>query len=261
VARLNDFQPHHLNAYPSAAALLAEEKLAGRLRVSPEAVFTNSEPLSTELRQRLEQAFGVRPFNFYATTEGLYGHDCERGSMHLFDDMCIVENVDDDGAPVPPGEVGTRILVTNLFNRVVPLVRFEVSDLLAVDPEPCPCGRSLMRLGALEGRAEEVLRVGGVAVHPLQFALVTADPAVREFQVVQRGDALRVRVALRDGAAEAPARLRARLCARLEQLGVARPDIEVEPVAALERSNGGKLQMIVPDQSTSEVTAAAAGRT
>jgi hypothetical protein len=91
--------------------------------------------------------------------------------------------------------------------------------------------------------------VGGVAVHPLQVALVTTDPAVREFQVVQEGDALRLRVALRDGAGDAPARLQARLVDRLGQLGVARPVVEVETVAALERAPGGKLRMIVPDEA------------
>ena len=246
VAALNEFQPHQLNGYPSIMAPLAEEKLAGRLTVEPEGVFTNSEPLSPTVRARLEEAFGVRPYNFYATTEGLYGHDCPEGSMHLFDDMCIVENVDDRNSPVPPGEIGARLLVTNLFNRVQPLIRFEVSDLVTLDPEPCPCGRNVARVRSLEGRAEEVLQVAGVTVHPMQFALVTADPDVREFQVVQDGDSLRLRVALRNGAGEAPARLRERVCTRLHDLGVARPAVEVETVDALERSPGGKLQMIVP---------------
>ena len=102
-----------------------------------------------------------------------------------------------------------------------------------------------MRMRSLEGRAEEVQRLGGVSVHPLEFALVTADPDVREFQVVQRGDGLRLRVALRAGADGAPERLRARLGARLEELGVPRPAVEVETVEALERSASGKLQMVV----------------
>jgi phenylacetate-coenzyme A ligase PaaK-like adenylate-forming protein len=245
VARLNAFRPQHLNAYPSIAGRLADEQLAGRLRLRLHGLTTNSETLTPTLRDRLEHVFGVRPSNFYATTEGLYGSDCPRGSMHLFDDMCIVENVDDDGHPVPPGEVGARILVTNLFNRVQPLIRFEITDLVAVEPEPCPCGRSLMRKRALEGRAEEVLALRGVTVHPLQFALVTADPDVREFQVVQEGDGLRLRVALRDGADGAPARLRARLGARLAELGVPDPAVAVETVDELERSAGGKLQMVV----------------
>jgi phenylacetate-CoA ligase len=245
VARLNEFQPHHLSAYPSIAGPLANEQLAGRLRLRLRGLVTNSEPLSPELRKRLESAFGVRPYDFYATTEGLYGSECEAGSMHLFDDTCIVENVDADGDPVPPGETGSRLLVTNLFNRVQPLIRFEITDLVAVDPAPCPCGRSLMRLRSLGGRAEDVLCLGGVTVHPLQFSLVTADPDVREFQVVQEGDGLRLRVALRDGAEGAPARLQAHLGARLADLGVPRPAVEVETVDALERSPGGKLQMVV----------------
>jgi phenylacetate-coenzyme A ligase PaaK-like adenylate-forming protein len=245
VAQLNAFQPHHMNAYPSAAALLAEEQLAGRLHIAPEALFTSSEPLTPALRDRLEEAFGVRPYDFYATTEGLFGHDCPEGSLHLFDDMTIVENVDEEGRPVPAGEVGARLLVTNLFNRALPLIRFEVSDLVAVEGEPCSCGRSLLRVRTLEGRAEDVLHLGPVAVHPLQFAVVTADPDVREFQVVQEGDALRLRVALRNGAVDAPERLRARLGERLAQLGVARPDVRVETVDALERSSGGKLKMII----------------
>jgi phenylacetate-CoA ligase len=245
VARLNDFQPQVLYAYPSIAALLAVEQGAGRLRLDLASLFTSSEQLSPTLRERLEQAFGVRPYDFYATTEGLFGHECPEHSMHLFDDMCIPENVDEDYRPVPPGEVGSRLLVTNLFNLTQPLIRFEITDLVAVEPEPCPCGRTLMRLRSLEGRAEDVLRLGGVDVHPLQFAIVTADPDVREFQVVQQGEALRLRVCLRDGAADAPARLCARVGARLEQLGVPRPSVEVETVDALERSPAGKLQVVV----------------
>jgi phenylacetate-CoA ligase len=245
VGRLNEFQPTHLSAYPSIAGPLADEQLAGRLRVSLQGLMTNSEPLSPQLRERLKLAFGVPAYDFYATTEGLYGCECPEGSLHLFDDMCIVENVDADGDPVPPGETGARLLVTNLYNRVQPLIRFEITDVVAVDPEPCACGRSLTRLRSLEGRAEDVLCLGGVTVHPLQFAVVTADPDVREFQVVQQGDGLRLRVALRDGAEGAPERLRACLGERLSGLGVARPAVEVETVDELERSPGGKLQMVV----------------
>jgi phenylacetate-coenzyme A ligase PaaK-like adenylate-forming protein len=141
--------------------------------------------------------------------------------------------------------MGARILVTRLFNRVQPLIRFEVTDLIAADPEPCPCGRSLMRLRSLEGRAEDVLRLGGVLVHPLHFGVITADPDVREFQVVQEGDRLRLRVALRNGAAGAEERLGQSLRGRLAELGIAHPDVCVERVDQLERTPGGKLQVVV----------------
>jgi phenylacetate-CoA ligase len=245
VSSLNAFRPDFVNVYPSTAGLLADEQLAGRLQLRLHGLTTNSEPLTPALRERLEAAFGVTPADFYATTEGLWGNECEHGSMHVFDDMCMLENVDDDDRPVAPGEIGSKVLATNLFNRVQPLIRFEVSDLVAVEPEPCPCGRSLMRLRSLEGRAEDVLRIGDVAVHPLQFGIVTADPDVREFQVIQEGEALRLRVALRNGAEGAEARLGERVRGRLAELGVERPEVSVERVDALERSPAGKLQVVV----------------
>ena len=248
VTELNAFQPDFVNVYPSTAGLLADEQAAGRLRINPRGLTTNSEPLTATMRERLEAAFGVRPTDFYATTEGLWGHECEHGSMHVFDDMCILENVDDDHRPVAPGEVGSRVLATNLFNRVQPLIRFEVSDLVAVEPEPCPCGRTLMRLRSLEGRAEDVLRIGDVSVHPLQFGIVTADPDVREFQVVQEGDAVRLRVALRNGSQGAEERLGECVRGRLAELGVERPQVNVERVKALERSPAGKLQVVVAER-------------
>jgi phenylacetate-CoA ligase len=248
VRALNEFRPDFMNVYPSTAGLLADEQIAGRLRVSLSGLTTNSEPLTTAMRGRLERAFGVRPTDFYATTEGVWGHDCPEGSMHLFDDMCIVENVDDDFRPVPDGELGSRLLVTNLFNRVQPLIRFEVTDLLAIEPEPCPCGRTLTRVRSLEGRTEDVLSLGGVAVHPLQFGVVTADPDVREFQVVQKGDALRLRVALRDGCSGVEERLGDRVRAKLSELGVPRPQVSVERVDALERSPAGKVRIVVAER-------------
>lgn len=254
VQKLNEFQPAYLNAYPSIAVLLAEEQQGGRLRIAPEAVSTSSELRTPEATERLVAAFGVRPFDLYATTEGLWGCSCERhAGIHLFEDMTIVENVDDEGRPVAAGERGARLLVTNLFNRVQPLIRFELPDVITIDPGPCPCGRTLRRVKVIEGRADDVMHLAGegapVAVHPLQFSVVTADRDVREFQVVQEGERLRLRVALRDGAPaeEASRRLRERVAGRLAALGVREPAVEVETCAGLDRPAAGKLQMVVAD--------------
>ncbi len=255
VAALNAFQPDYLTAFPSVAGLLAAEQQAGRLRIAPATISTMSELRTPEVTARVEAAFGVRPFDLYGTTEGLWGCDCpHHAGMHLFDDLTLVESVDEDGRPVPPGEPGARLLVTNLFNLVQPLIRFEVSDVVTLDPEQCPCGRTLPRVRALDGRADDVLHLpaaagGRVAVLPLQFAVVSGDRAVREFQVVQRGDRLTLRIALADGApvAHTTGRLRDRVTARLRELGVHDPWVEVETVAALERPPSGKLQLVVAD--------------
>jgi phenylacetate-CoA ligase len=248
VAQLNRFGPDVVNAYPSAAALLAEEQLAGRLKLRLERMSTSSEPLTPQVRRRIEAAFGVQPFDLYGTTEGLWGCECDvHAGVHLFDDMCVVENVDDDGRPVDRGEPGARLLVTNLFNRVQPLIRFELTDVAALEPEPCPCGRTLLRLRSLEGRAADVIRLGGVAVHPMQFGVITTDPDVREFQVVQQGERLTVRVVLGAEADAAPTRVRETMTAQLRKVGVARPLVRVEAVDHLERSPAGKLQIVVAD--------------
>jgi phenylacetate-coenzyme A ligase PaaK-like adenylate-forming protein len=248
VAALNDFQPQYVNVYPTLAALLADEQLAGRLRIAPEIVSTSSELRTPEITERMVAAFGVRPFDLYATSEGLWGGSCEAADgIHLFEDLTIVENVDEDGRPVPAGERGARLLVTNLFNRVQPLIRFEISDMVTLADEPCPCGRTLARLKAIDGRADDVLCLGGVTVTPVQFGVIAADRDVREYQVVQEGQALRVRVALRAGANEPEAceRLRAALVSRLAGLGVRGTPVAVEPCAAIERPPSGKLQLVV----------------
>lgn len=265
VGALNAFQPEVMNAYPSLAALLADEQLSGRLRVSPRIVSTSSELRTAEMTERIERAFGVRPFNLYGTSEGLWGVDCEHhDGIHLFEDWCVVENVDRSGQPVPDGEPGERLLVTNLFNRTLPLIRFEVSDIVAIDRNRCACGRTLPRLQAIQGRLDDVIQLPGehgepVLLHPTQFSLLAADPAVREFQVVQRGTTIVLRLVLRDGAAPSAAdRLTRAVAARLAALGVERPAVEAETVAAIERTAAGKLKLIVTEQRAGDRPAATA---
>ena len=98
VEELNRFQPEFLNIYPTAAMALAEEQLAGRLRLSLSVMSTSSEMRTPEMTERLVEAFGVHPFNIYATTEGLWGIDCEHHEgIHLFEDVTLFENVDAGG--------------------------------------------------------------------------------------------------------------------------------------------------------------------
>jgi putative adenylate-forming enzyme len=251
---LNHFQPDFLAAYPSIATRLTEEQLAGRLRLTLGGMSTSSELRTAEMTGRMVEAFGVHPFDLYATTEGLWGCECEhhRG-IHLFEDFTLFENVDDAGLPVPAGEPGTRLLVTGLYNLVQPIIRLELSDAVTLDPEPCPCGRTLIRTRAVEGRTDDVLffparRGGEVVVHPLQFGVVTRDRGVREFQVVQAGEDLRILVVARppaNGGLEA--RLSNAVSRKLAELGVREPRVSVERREKLARSAGGKLQLVVAD--------------
>ena len=257
VEALNQFQPTFLHVYPSVAMWLADEQQAGRLRLAPQMLVTIAELRTPAMTQRLQEAFGVQAFNAYGCTEGLWGSECEHHQcIHLFEDTTLVENVDADGHPVPTGQPGARLLVTNLHNLVQPLLRLEVTDLVTLDPDPCPCGRTLIRAAAIHGRSDDVLSLptsdgGRVSVHPLQFALLTRDPQVREFQVVQDGPALRILIVPSPTVAEGDDRLETRLAQavaeQLLRLGVHDPQITVERRLELPRSAGGKLKLVIAD--------------
>jgi phenylacetate-CoA ligase len=263
VQALNQFQPTFLHVYPSVAMRLAEEQQAGRLRLAPRMLVTIGELRTPEMTQRLQDAFGVPPFDAYGCTEGLWGSECEHHQgIHLFEDTTLIENVDHDGQPVPAGQPGARLLVTNLYNLVQPLLRLEVTDLVTLDPDPCPCGRSLVRASAVHGRSDDVLSLaardgGRVAVHPLQFALLTRDPQVREFQVVQDGPTLRVLIVPSRAATAGDDRLETRLgqavTHQLLGLGVHDPQVTVERCQELPRSAGGKLKLVIADRTAPPV--------
>ena len=254
VGELNAFRPEFMNVYPSMAVRLAEEQEAGRLRLSLVGMSTSSELRTREVTERLIDAFGVHPFDLYGTTEGIWAAECERhGGLHVFEDTCLLENVDAENRPVPPGEPGEKLLVTNLMNRVQPIIRLEVPDVVTVDPEPCACGRTLARVRAIEGRSDDVLRLparggGEVKVLPIEFGVVTREAQVREFQIVQEGPALRVRLVAADGAgADLDERVAHAVGTRMAVLGADMPAVQVERVDGLPRTAGGKLQIVVAD--------------
>ena len=263
VEALNQFQPTYLNVYPSVAMWLADEQQAGRLRLAPQMLITVAELRTPEMTRRLQDAFEVHPFDVYGCTEGLFGSECEHHQgIHLFEDTTLVENVDADGRPVPAGQPGARLLVTNLYNLVQPLLRMEVTDLVTLDPDPCRCGRTLIRASTIHGRSDDVLslpaREGGrVAVHPLQFALLTRDPQVQEFQVVQDGPVLRILIVPSHAAATSDDPLETRLgqavIHQLLRLGVHDPQISVERRHQLPRSAGGKLKLVIADPASRPV--------
>ena len=142
VARLNAWRPQTLVAYASMARTLAEEQRAGRLHVTPQLVLTSSEVLTADTRRRLEAAWGDVVFDEYAATEtGSLAAECRKHcGLHVFEDVVLVEVVDEANRPVAPGEFGEKLLVTVLFNRAQPLIRYELTDSVRVAATPCPCG-------------------------------------------------------------------------------------------------------------------------
>jgi phenylacetate-coenzyme A ligase PaaK-like adenylate-forming protein len=247
VAGLNRVQPAILRGYPTALSALAAEARAGRLRIMPRAVRAHSEPLLPEVRRTIEETWGRPVSNGYGTTEGATATSCGQGrGMHLNEDLCIFELVDEAGKPVPPGERCAKLYITNLSNLAQPLIRYELTDELRILDEPCSCGSAFRRVDDIEGRSDDLFTyLGGIVVHPLVFrSPLGRQRHVVEYQVRQtsRGAAIQLRT---DGEVDAAA-LSRRITDALARAGVKDPEVTVACVEAFERQVTGKLKRFFP---------------
>lgn len=249
VAGLNEWRPENLICYASMGRVLAEEQLAGRLSIAPRAVMCSSEVLTDEARRRIRLAFGAEPFNVYAATEPAgVAAECERHRLHLFEDLVITEVVDDRNRPVPKGVLGAKVLVTVLFSRTQPLIRYEMSDTIGLSDSRCECGRELGLVDRIEGRREDVLvlpAAGGatVSVHPNVFHRVLEPLPVRQWQLEQVPDALLLRL-VPGNATVVPGTIVAALTGALADAGALPLSINVELVDAVARTPLGKAPLI-----------------
>jgi phenylacetate-coenzyme A ligase PaaK-like adenylate-forming protein len=255
VAQLNGFGPALLGGYASVLRLLATEQQAGRLQVHPMLVLSTAEGLPPDERDRLELAFGAVVREVYGCTESGYSaYGCAQGWLHLLEDWVIVEPVDADHRPVPPGTVSSTVLITNLANRVQPIIRYDVGDRVLVRPDPCPCGDPAPAI-RVQGRASDVLTFpaadgsGVVTVPPLALGtVVDRTPGVELFQIVQTGPT-RLSVRLLPDAGADPERVRAGvregIAAVLTDLGLANVTVESAPEPP-EQTTGGKYRTVIP---------------
>jgi len=191
VRELNAFQPVILVSYPTVMALLANEQRQGRLKIKPVLVATVAEWLGAAARDQIAAAFNCLVRDTYAASEFMgIAFECKEGQLHVNSDWVILEPVDANYQPVPPGEASRTALITNLVNRVQPIIRYDLGDSITLSPDPCPCGSTLPAI-RVKGRRDEILSFpaqGGVVVKLPPRALanvVDGTPRVRCFQVIQ----------------------------------------------------------------------------
>lgn len=187
---LKRFRPTTIIAYAKSIALVARYlKDRGLAAYQPQGIITSAETLSDEDRMLVEEVFGAKIFNRYGCREvSIIASECEQhDGLHTMGECLIVEVVDAQGAPVAPGETGS-IVVTDLFNYAMPLIRYRIGDVGALRSEPCPCGRGLPMLERVEGRVTDFLvgsdgrLVSGVYVGTY---LIGKCPGLGQVQVLQ----------------------------------------------------------------------------
>lgn len=254
VAELNRFQPAAVAPYASLAVLLADEQEAGRLHINPVFMVLAAEGLPGSEYERIARAFGTKVGNSYAACECLFlSYMCREGWLHVNADWVLLEPVDADHRPTPPGRPSHTVLISNLANRVQPILRYDLGDSILARPDPCPCGNPLPAV-RVQGRVSDVLtfptRSGEkMRIAPLAFGtLLDQVRGVEMSQIVQTTPTT-LRVRLRPAASADPEQIWRSVETALTRL-LSEQNLEA---VALERADeppqqsaGGKFREVIP---------------
>ncbi len=177
---IRDFEPTGLSCTPSYALNLAEtaEDMNVDLRKLPLKVGVfGAEPWTEEMRYELESRLGIDAIDIYGLSEVIgpgVGIECleAKDGLHVFEDHFLVEAVDvNTGQPVPNGEPG-EIVITSLTKEAFPVIRYRTRDISVLNPAPCRCGRTHVRMQRVTGRTDDMLIIRGVNVFPSQVEAI-----------------------------------------------------------------------------------------
>ena len=168
-----------------------------------------AEPWSEEMRANIESKMGINAMNVYGLSEVMgpgVSMECveAKSGLHIYEDHFLPEIIDPDtGRVLPLGEEGELVLTT-LTKEAVPLVRYRTRDITRLDPTPCRCGRTHLRMSRVMGRSDDMLIIRGVNVYPSQIEaiLVETDGLTPHYQIivdrVDNLDQMEVQVELAD---------------------------------------------------------------
>jgi phenylacetate-CoA ligase len=248
LSRIRRFGPRYLYGYVSVLEDLARHLIEANDSFEDlglKSVITTSEVLTDPQRSVLKAAFGVPVQDEYGCGEvGPIAYECRDGSLHLMTTNHFVEILDESGRRVSPGVPGS-VVVTDLRNDVMPLIRYRVGDTAAYG-ESCGCGRPFPVLSGLFGREYDFVEAAdGRRFHGEFFMYLFEDlraeyPSIGQFQVVQcSADELLVRVVLSDREEQTSRGVRKEVLRRLEGF-----EVQVEPVDRIEREPSGKMRVV-----------------
>ncbi len=244
------FRPRYFYGYVSMLDAFADHVARHHpsLQLGLSCIITTSEVLTPSIRRRLEGVFQTKVFDEYGCGElGTIAHECPAGFLHLTEENMIVEICDGDRqcAPGEPGE----LVVTELHNRAMPLIRYRTGDFGTLSSQPCSCGRTLTVLQGLHGRAYDMVRNrAGERFHG-EFMMYIFEEikrqggGIRQFQVIQESlDTFCVRIVPDAGFGRAHEEL---IVTRIRDHVDPAAQVRFEIVGEIERSPSGKMRLIV----------------
>jgi phenylacetate-coenzyme A ligase PaaK-like adenylate-forming protein len=253
VRALNAFQPVIVGGYPSVLEVLSKEQEAGRLHIHPVLMNAAGETLWDTVRQHIATAFQCSVGNYYGSSEAIgLTFECKHKQLHVNSDWYILEPVDEHDQPVPPGQLSQSVLVTNLANRVQPIIRYKMGDRVNISPDTCPCGSPFPVIQVI-GRTDEILSLPTihgevVQIFPLAISSIAEEtPGVYSCQIIQIEPLkLKVRLAVIELGAEQSVweALQERLEIYLTKQGIANVVIERAPEPPQLHPKSGKFQQV-----------------
>lgn len=176
---MQDFKTTALVCTPSYALIIADTLMD--MGINPSGLslrvgLFGAEPWSEAMRREINEKLGIVATDNYGLSEimgpGVAGECQECNGLHINEDHFLLEVVDPDTLePMEPGETG-ELVITTLTKEAFPMIRYRTRDLTRLMPEPCPCGRTLMRMQRIMGRSDDMLIIKGVNVFPVQIEKV-----------------------------------------------------------------------------------------
>ncbi len=157
ITTLNQWQPTIVAAPPSLLRLLAEAQATGQLRIAPIKVISVAEVLDPVDERVIAGQFGSPVHQVYQATEGLIATTCHVGTLHLAEDVMVVqrEPLSADGRRFVP-------ILSDFRRRTKPILRYRLDDVLVLRDEPCPCGHPFTALEQIEGRCDDLFYLKSV---------------------------------------------------------------------------------------------------
>jgi phenylacetate-coenzyme A ligase PaaK-like adenylate-forming protein len=249
VEALNQSQPTHLIGYTTEIYQLAKEACQQRLKINPQRVSVNSEPLFPDMLATIKKAWNVPVTNMWGSSDvGPHAQSCDYSDhLHINEDFIIIEAVDENYQAVPEGQEAAKVLVTNLFHQSMPLFRYELDDRIIILDEPCPCGSSFRLVQSIQGRSDESFAYANnkIVIPEVFENIIFPEPGISEYQVIQTTSGAIVNLVATDLALDITS-LHRKLIDAYHQLGFKRPQIKVKIVKQLNRHpETGKLKRFI----------------
>lgn len=190
IEAIQAFDPVCMYGYASSLALLAgrAQTRGVRLRLPRlKVVCTTGEPLFDHQRQIITEVFGAPAANEFGSRDiGFTAHEAPNGQMLLTSESILLEVLDQEGRPAPPGEIGEAV-VTGMCSDAQPFIRYRTGDMVRLSKEYCAEGRGLHVIGEVAGRTTDfIVRADGSIMHALAIIYVfRAVPGIAEFKFIQ----------------------------------------------------------------------------